>query len=656
MARRCCNGRKSSTLLFSSIAKVSLSFSPKTLFASYPIQPRLQNFSRLFCNLSSVPNTVDEKKYTEVFNRRMAMAGLKPHHRIALGVSGGPDSMALCVLTAKWKTEGLSGVSKTDGFIDGLVAVVVDHGLRQESRDEAELVCSRVSDMGIRCEIARCDWVNGRPKQGHLQEAARDMRYQMISNVCFRQQIGVLLIAHHADDQAELFILRLSRGSGVLGLAGTSFASEIFSQDLELDVKNRSILLVRPLLDLWKEDMYKICQWGRQDWVEDPTNLSQLYARNRIRTSIGNLQSDTFKSELQAVISECRRTRSFVDKVCTDLINQTVSVTDKGYAVLDLERLNPREVQDICLSKYLTAVLQFISQRQRPIRGNTLKLLLNYIRAIPCRTSLTAAGCYLSPAPGSKGTKIIVSCFLDSSLPSKTEILNICFNEAQKRPTSDDLGQIISSAKKILEQKRVSDVQFLDVASESVLSKARELNLLSESTYTTIGLLQRDETNRFITKKEDNKSVDVTEDHGTNVASSSDKVHLLPGRDLYLMNRLLIRWDLTNHQCDEARCGKCPVRTATSLEVRHMVESDWLYLAELSRSLNRNHSTSSSHKALRSLKSIPAAARRSFLVLVNHCGLLLSVPAIGFSYCPCLKASTVFLPRVPLGGGFSSFL
>ncbi|KAJ0234666.1 tRNA(Ile)-2-lysyl-cytidine synthase [Hirschfeldia incana] len=651
----CYNGRMSSTLLSISVARVSLSFSPKTLFASYPIQPRRQNFSRLFCNLSSVPETVDETKYKEVFSRRMAMAGLKPHHRIALGVSGGPDSMALCVLTAKWKTEGLSGVNKTDGFIDGLVAVIVDHGLRQESKDEAELVCSRVSDMGIRCEIARCDWVNGRPKQGHLQEAAREMRYQMISNVCFRQQIGVLLIAHHADDQAELFILRLSRGSGVLGLAGTSFASEIFSQDLELDVKhmkNKSILLVRPLLDLWKEDMYKICQWGRQDWVEDPTNLSQLFVRNRIRTSIGNLQSGIFKSELQAVISECRRTRSFVDKVCTGLLKQTLTVTDKGYAVLDLERLNPTEVKDICLSKYLTAVLQFISQRQRPIRGNTLKLLLNYTCSIPCRTSLTAAGCYLSPAPGSKGTKVIVSCFPDNSLPSKTEILNISFNEPLKRATSDDLGQIISSAKQFSDQNRVSNVQFLESASESVLSKARELNLVSESTYTTIGLLQRDETNRFITKKEDNKPVDESEDHGT----SSDKFHLLPGRDLYFMNRFLIRWDLSSHQCDEACCGKCPVRTAKSLEVRHMVEADWLYLAELSRSSNRDHSTSSSHKALRSLKSIPAAARRSFLVLVNDCGLLLSVPAIGFTYCQCLKASTVFLPRVPLGGGFSSFL
>ncbi|XP_023642743.1 uncharacterized protein LOC17893008 isoform X2 [Capsella rubella] len=460
--------------------------------------------------------------------------------------------------------------------------------------------------------------------------------------------------------QAELFILRLSRSSGVLGLAGTAFASEIFSQNLQLDakhMKNRSILLVRPLLDLWKEDMYKICQWGRQDWVEDPTNRSQLFVRNRIRTSIGNLHSGNFKSELQAVISECRRTRLYVDKVCTDLINQTVTVTDKGYAILDLERLNPTEVKDICLSKYLAAVLQFISQRQRPIRGNTSKLLLNYIRAIPCRTSLTAAGCYLSPAPGSKGTKIIVSCSADCPLPSKAELLNICCNETHKNPTSDDLGKIIANAKSFpyhAAPSRLLEVQFVDVASESLLSKARELSLLSESTYTTIGLLQRDETSRFITKTEE-KSVDESE-HETNIASSSDKVHLWPGQSLYFMNRFLIRWNLSDHQCDEAGCGNCPVRTATSVEVRHMVESDWLYLAELSRSSNRNHSTTSSQKALRSLKFIPAAARRSLPVLANHCGLLLSSPAIDFSYCSCLEASVVFLPRVPLGGGYSSFL
>lgn len=67
----------------------------------------------------------------------------------ALAVSGGPDSMALCVLTANWKTDGPNAVGHLGGFIDGLLAVIVDHGLRAESRDEANLVLRRVSEMGI---------------------------------------------------------------------------------------------------------------------------------------------------------------------------------------------------------------------------------------------------------------------------------------------------------------------------------------------------------------------------------------------------------------------------------------------------------------------------------------------------------------------------
>ncbi|XP_016203705.1 uncharacterized protein LOC107644380 [Arachis ipaensis] len=154
--------------------------------------------------------SIDLSKYREAFSRRMAMAGLKPHHRIALGVSGGPDSMALCVLTAGWKTAGANAVNTdSGGFIDGLLAIIVDHGLRAESKEEANIVCCRVSKMGIRCEIANCDWSSGKPKQGQLQEAARDMRYQSFQKVCAENQIGILLVAHHADDQVCLAILCL---------------------------------------------------------------------------------------------------------------------------------------------------------------------------------------------------------------------------------------------------------------------------------------------------------------------------------------------------------------------------------------------------------------------------------------------------------------
>lgn len=188
--------------------------------------------------------------------------------------------------------------------------------------------------------------------------------------------------------------------------------------------------------------------------------------------------------------------------------------------------------------------------------------------------------------------------------------MNICFNEAQR-----DLDQIRSDAKSFSDQatsSRLFDVQFLDVASESVLSKARELNLLSETTYSTIGLLQRDETSRFITK-----SVDDSE-HRTNivVSSSSDKVYLWPNQNLYFMNRFLIRWNLSDNQCKEAGCGNCLVSAATSMEVRLIGEFEGLYYSTIS----------SSDKALRSLMLIPYAARKSLLILVDHCGYLLSVP------------------------------
>lgn len=65
-----------------------------------------------------------------------------------MGVSGGPDSVALCVLTAHWKTQGLNASYGNGEFIEGLLAIIVDHGLRAESQEEANTVSNRLSKMG----------------------------------------------------------------------------------------------------------------------------------------------------------------------------------------------------------------------------------------------------------------------------------------------------------------------------------------------------------------------------------------------------------------------------------------------------------------------------------------------------------------------------
>nr|KJB54202.1 hypothetical protein B456_009G025300 [Gossypium raimondii] len=596
--------------------------------------------ARVFCHCvsSQTLNLVDMAKYNEAFSRRMAMAGIKHHNRIALGVSGGPDSMALCVLAASWKTEGLYGFDNSGKFIDGLFAIIVDHGLRSESKDEASLVGNRVSEMGIRCKIVRCDWLNGKPKQGHLQESARDMRYKIFQDVCMQNQISVLLVAHHADDQAELFILRSSRDSGVLGLAGMAFTSQVFSSHTNFcnnDWKNHSVLLVRPLLDFSKEDMYKICQGSNQDWVEDPTNRSPLFARNRIRASLGNLLSGTFNSELQAVISVCRRTRIYVDQMCNSLIKQSITVMD------------------------------FVSQRQRPIRGSTSKLLLQYIRTIPCKTSLTAAGCYICPAPGSKGFKALVCCSVDCPLPSNAESFHTFSNVEEKHCFSDELEQIIANGKSYSNNNLVtnsSQAQFLDMRSQSVLDEARRLDVISESTHRNIISFQREEVSHFKSKTDEVAS-GCESKQGTEHIAAFLSEPLLPGQTCYFMNRFIISWKLSKEISSNWFRGEplslsylegdghccCVNEDEMVAKVRTMIDADWLYLAKLTK---LPHSDNFEATRL----PLTVAARKSIPVLVDDLGRLLSIPSIGFKHCPCMKASAVFKPRVPLGGGHGSFL
>ncbi|XP_015898263.3 uncharacterized protein LOC107431788 isoform X1 [Ziziphus jujuba] len=658
---------------------------------------------RLFCNCaSSTHHTVDMKTYNEAFSNRMAMAGLKPHHRIAMGVSGGPDSMALCVLTAHWKTQGLNASYGNGEFIEGLLAIIVDHGLRAESQEEANTVSNRLSKMGIRCEIADCDWPDGRPKQGHLQEAAREMRYQKFQKVCSQNQIGVLLIAHHADDQAELFVLRLSRNSGVLGLAGMPFTSQIFSSythSYDEVSKNDGILLVRPLLDFYKEDMYKICQGGNQDWVEDPTNQSLLYVRNRIRMSLRDSSSSRFKSELQAVISSCQKTRVYVDHICSNLISKAVTIMDLGYAVMDLEILNESKIDDVCLSRFIALVLQFISQRHRPIRGSTSKLLLDYLHTFPCKTSLTAGGCYLCPAPGSKGTKALVCCSVNCPRPSTMELFDAHPYAKTKNHSPNDLEQIIADGKSYANHliPDASDVHFLDITSGSVLTEAKKLNLLSESTYKNILLLQSEEVKKFRSKT--TAAIEFESNGGVKSASTYWSGPLLPGKICSFMNRFFLIWDASQKITDRAKseevdgeqelgregwhchCRTCVVGNDMVAWLRHMNESDWLYLADLSKclisekfeqqsglssnsleqktgktSLCLNYAMLSAQRALQSLKSIPVAARRSLPVIVNNEGLILSIPSVGFEHCPCLTVSIEFKPRIPLGGAHTSFI
>ncbi len=160
-----------------------------------------------------------------------AFCCLEPFSSAVLAVSGGPDSVALMHLARRWaKLTGRDPAS--------LAVVTVDHGLRSESASEAAFVAGEARALGLAHHTL--PWAGEKPKTG-IQAAARQARYDLLAEYCAQRSIGCVAVAHTADDQAETFLMRLRRGSGVDGLAAMAAVSE-----------RGAITLVRPLLSFSK--------------------------------------------------------------------------------------------------------------------------------------------------------------------------------------------------------------------------------------------------------------------------------------------------------------------------------------------------------------------------------------------------------------------
>ena len=189
---------------------------------------------------------------------------------VAVGVSGGPDSMALCRLLSLWSAAG----SELE-----IHALSVDHGLRAEAADEAQQVGACVEGWPfVTHTILDCD-VDADSK---VMENARRGRYEVMAAYCAEKNISHLFLAHHQDDQAETFLFRLAKGSGLDGLSAMR-RQQIYSNDL---------VLLRPLLYISKAQLVAFCDENDVSFVHDPSNDSDVYARVRLRQSVDVLAEE----------------------------------------------------------------------------------------------------------------------------------------------------------------------------------------------------------------------------------------------------------------------------------------------------------------------------------------------------------------------------
>lgn len=194
-------------------------------------------------------------------------AALSPlPRRAGLAVSGGPDSLALLLLAHA-------------GMPGSFEVATVDHGIRPESAAEAAHVGRICAERGIRHVTLRLNLYAGPA----LQERARAARYQALGDWAKAADLSAVVTAHHADDQAETLLMRLSRGAGVRGLAAMRGTSPL--------PEHPECSLLRPLLGWRRRELLEIVAAAGIEAVADPSNADPHFERVRFREILAAVTS-----------------------------------------------------------------------------------------------------------------------------------------------------------------------------------------------------------------------------------------------------------------------------------------------------------------------------------------------------------------------------
>lgn len=250
------------------------------------------------------------------------MAPLGPFSDIiAVGCSGGPDSLALTRLADAWaRGRGAS-----------VLALVVEHGLRAESAAEASALAEGLAAEGIASRVLPL----GLPAGPGLQERARRARRAALLAACRREGVPHLLLGHHADDQAETVLFRALRGSGEAGLAGMA----------ALTVAPEALVL-RPLLRISKTRLAATLRGWSIRPVQDSSNTDPRFARARLRAVGGASVAAGGFARRRARQAECVARR----------LAEAVRLLPEGCAEIAPERLG----QDAVARRLMAALIRAV--------------------------------------------------------------------------------------------------------------------------------------------------------------------------------------------------------------------------------------------------------------------------------------------------------
>ena len=297
----------------------------------------------------------------------------------AVAVSGGSDSLALMHLLA-----GFARARKWP-----LPAVLtVNHGLRKASAADARAVAAWAKAAGLKAHVLA--WRGAKPKSG-VEASAREARYRLMGTWMVKHAVPTLFVGHTQDDQAETFLLRLARGSGLDGLAAmrahAPWPVEGFA----------GLAVARPLLDFSREELRAFLEDRGQAWLDDPMNEDTAFDRVKLRKARAALEEAGLSSaRIAAAAGHLARARESLETVTEAVLARAMQVGE-DCILLDPRALAaaPREIGLRALAWVLMAVS---GQTYRP-RFDSLERLFDALTGPKPRTAATLHGCHIGRTP-----------------------------------------------------------------------------------------------------------------------------------------------------------------------------------------------------------------------------------------------------------------
>jgi tRNA(Ile)-lysidine synthase len=297
----------------------------------------------------------------------------------AVAVSGGGDSLALMHLLARWAKSTKATAP---------VILVVDHGLRAESRKEAQAAARKAKRLGLAATVLR--WAGPHPKKG-IEAAARDARYRLMGAWLTKRKLSTLYVGHNEDDQAETFLLRLARGSGLDGLAAMRPLAPYPHADFP------GLSVARPLLTLSRAELRAHLAALGEDWSDDPMNDDPRFDRVRMRKlAPAFAEVGLTPARIALAANHLASARDLLEGL-TQMLLRGATRAAAGGVLLDAAALAgaPRELG----LRALAALLQQVSGAPYRPRFESLQRLFDRLAGGSLGGGATLSGCRLGPAP-----------------------------------------------------------------------------------------------------------------------------------------------------------------------------------------------------------------------------------------------------------------